>query len=135
MDSFFEYKNQIIQTGDAVKCIYNGHNINEAKVYICSCEEMIRVAGAVNHFKPIIFICNNERSSWNPETHIWNPNLLGYKFAIGTGLLESTYFGTPFPSWSDGVTKFEKVEKDKLKEVIDQMILKDKLSIEGVYKS
>jgi hypothetical protein len=49
-------------------------------------------------------------------------------------LLESTYFGTPIPSWSDGVTNFEKVEKDKLKEVIDQMILKDKLAIEGVYK-
>jgi hypothetical protein len=29
MDSFFEYKNQIIQTGDAVKCIYNGHNISK----------------------------------------------------------------------------------------------------------
>lgn len=134
MDSFFEYKHQIIRTGDVVQCLYNGQDIKDAKIYVCSAEEIVRVAGENSRFSQIIFICNNKHSTWNPGTHDWNPNFLGYKLALGTGLLTDFFSGKPILSWSDGVSNVEKTEKDKLKEVIDQMILKDKLSIQGVYK-
>jgi hypothetical protein len=129
-DTFF-YNEEIFKTGDLISCHFDRTTINEAKIYICSQWEKEQVTRYHHNFVVIVFICNN---IVNHYINSYQPDHLGYKYIIGSGLIKDMF--NPLAPWSDGMSNLKKLYiQDSLSYPIDIMIMKDKQAInQGVLK-
>lgn len=128
-DTFF-YDGELFRTGDLISCCWEGHTIDEAKIYICSQLEKEQVTIYHDNFVVIVFICNNIVNHYIRQ---FSPDYLGYKYIIGTAYRKHTGDLNP---WSDGIYNIKKlIIKDHLLYTIDKIIFSDKQAIEkGVLK-
>jgi hypothetical protein len=118
------HNNTIFTTGDKITCKYNGNFISDARIHICTQEEMKQIIGASSAWSNIILIFNNE---FDHHYAGKTSERLGYKYIRACG----TYKGSN--TFTDGITDLKLKEKDELKNLIDIIILNDKLSIQKKY--
>jgi hypothetical protein len=105
---YFIYNNERYVTGDQITCIIDGVEISDAKIYVCSLEEIINSDLKQAVYYAAAYVCQNDIAGSK------GPNLLGYNqswvFAIEPGTKTLT----------EGVKKLKHLEccKDQLKNIV-----------------